>query len=170
MAESQAPKLTLQELFRGRRAHADPIDCVEGLTPGLAGRHVNGFPHSIWQLVFHMNYWMGYELKRIRGQRPAYPVHADGSWPSASAPADEAEWQRASTEFCTLIEKLSAVTEGRDLDREVEVINRSQEQHAYSVRDVLWQTMAHNSYHIGQIAMLRRMLDAWPPPGGGDTW
>jgi uncharacterized damage-inducible protein DinB len=40
----------------------------------------------------------------------------------------------------------------------------------YSVRDVLWQTMAHNSYHIGQIAMLRRMLGAWPPKAGGDTW
>jgi uncharacterized damage-inducible protein DinB len=30
--------------------------------------------------------------------------------------------------------------------------------------------MVHNSYHVGQIAMLRRMLGAWPPQSGGDTW
>jgi uncharacterized damage-inducible protein DinB len=36
--------------------------------------------------------------------------------------------------------------------------------------DVLWQTLVHNSYHFGQIAMLRRVLGAWPPRGGGDSW
>jgi uncharacterized damage-inducible protein DinB len=29
---------------------------------------------------------------------------------------------------------------------------------------------AHNSYHLGQIVLIRRMLGAWPPPGGGDSW
>ena len=170
MLNSPESESTLRELFRGKRAHADPIACVEGLTTDLAGRHVDGFPHSIWQLVFHMNYWMEYELKRIRGDRPAYPAHADGSWPSASAPANEAEWQQASTEFRTLIAELSALTENRDLNRNVESMHASQEPRDYSVHDVLCQTMVHNSYHIGQIAMLRRMLDAWPPQGGGDTW
>ncbi len=170
MAESLASESTLRELLRGQRAHADPIACVKDVTAELAGRHANGFPHSIWQLVFHMNYWMGYELKRIRGERPAYPTHADGSWPSASAPANEAEWQQASMDFRALIGELSALTESHDLDCGVEVMHSSQEQRMYSVRDVLWQTMTHNSYHIGQIAMLRRMLDAWPPQGGGDTW
>jgi uncharacterized damage-inducible protein DinB len=170
MAESQASEPTLRELFRGKRAHADSVACVEGLTVELASRHVDGFPHSIWQLVFHMNYWMDYELKRIRGERPAYPVHADGSWPSTSAPANEAEWLQVSADFHALIDELSALTKSPDLDRGVENMHASQGSRIYSVSDVLWQTMTHNSYHIGQIAMLRRMLGAWPPQGGGDTW
>jgi hypothetical protein len=24
--------------------------------------------------------------------------------------------------------------------------------------------------HLGQVVLLRRLLGAWPPPGGGDTW
>ena len=28
----------------------------------------------------------------------------------------------------------------------------------------------HNSYHAGQIALLRRQAGAWPPERGGDTW
>ena len=34
---------------------------------------------------------------------------------------------------------------------------------------VLWQTLVHNGYHIGQIVILRRALGSWPPRGGGDT-
>jgi hypothetical protein len=75
----------LTELFRGKGAHADPVACVEDLSAELASRQVKGFPHSIAQLVFHMNYWMDYELRRIRGERPAYPEHASESFPAGFA-------------------------------------------------------------------------------------
>jgi hypothetical protein len=29
---------------------------------------------------------------------------------------------------------------------------------------------SHNSYHLGQVVLLRRMRGVWPPPGGGLTW
>jgi uncharacterized damage-inducible protein DinB len=41
---------------------------------------------------------------------------------------------------------------------------------AATLEAMLWQTVAHNSYHVGQIAMIRRALGAWPPRAGGDTW
>jgi uncharacterized damage-inducible protein DinB len=28
---------------------------------------------------------------------------------------------------------------------------------------------SHNSYHAGQVAVVRQMLGAWPPPSGGVT-
>jgi len=65
----------LAELLRGKGAHADPLACVEDLSADLAARQVADFPHAIGQLVFHMNYWMDYELRRIRGRR------ALGAWP-----------------------------------------------------------------------------------------
>jgi uncharacterized damage-inducible protein DinB len=39
-----------------------------------------------------------------------------------------------------------------------------------SLLAVLWQAVAHNSYHIGQVVMMRSSLGAWPPKGGGDSW
>ena len=63
----------LSELLRGKGAHADPVACVKDLSADLAARQVVGFPHSVGQLVSHMNYWMDYELRRIRGERPAFP-------------------------------------------------------------------------------------------------
>jgi hypothetical protein len=66
----------MHELLYGKGAHANPVACVEDLPLELSGRRVEGFPHSIWQLVSHMNFWMDYEVRRIRGDAPKYPDHS----------------------------------------------------------------------------------------------
>ena len=94
---------TLIELLYGKGAHANPIACVEDLSADLAARTIDGFPHSIWQLVNHMNYWMDYELHRIAGACPPYPEHASASWLPESAPPTEADWTQAVSRFRDLI-------------------------------------------------------------------
>jgi len=162
----------LAELLYGKGAHANPLACVEDLPLELSGRRVEGFPHSIWQLVAHMNYWMGYEVRRIGGEGPKYPDHAEESWPMEASPGNEQEWRNAVTRFKKMIGKLKILAEAspEKLALEVDPTNPDHAKHASTQRDVLWQTLVHNSYHVGQIAMLRRMFGAWPPRGGGDTW
>jgi uncharacterized damage-inducible protein DinB len=166
------PEPTLIELLYGKGAHANSILCVEGLTAELASRHISGFPHSIWQLVFHVNYWIDYDLKRIRGEHPPYPAHADGSWPPSPAPADDAEWRQEVARFSALLGEMAMLANASPdrLQEEVEAMHPAHERQSSSVLAVLWQTVVHNSYHLGQIALLRRTLGVWPPPGGGDTW
>jgi hypothetical protein len=86
-AESRKPmpNPALTQLLRGKGAHADPIACIEDVDEILARRRIDGFPHSIADLVFHMNYWMSYELHRIRGDQPKYPEHNAESFPDAAA-------------------------------------------------------------------------------------
>ena len=99
----------LTELLRGKGAHADPIACVEDISAELAARQVAGFPHSIGQLVFHMNYWMDYELRRIRGQRPVYPEHNSESFPAAASPVDAEEWDRLRARLATLLAEFAVL-------------------------------------------------------------
>ena len=162
----------LTELLRGKGAHADPLACVEDISADLAARQVAGFPHSIGQLVFHMNYWMDYELCRMRGQRPQYPDHNAESFPQALAPADEAEWDQLREQMARLLREFGALAQSpsQELRREVESAHEGDQKVAGTLEGVLWQMVAHNSYHVGQIAMIRRALRAWPPRGGGDTW
>jgi uncharacterized damage-inducible protein DinB len=163
---------TLIELMYGKAAHANPLACVEDISFELAGRREGNFPHSIWQLVSHMNYWMDYELRRIRGDNPLYPSHAAEGWPTDAAPASEAEWKKTIDQFKELLGKLAALAESTPdvLARDVPATHPSHAKHSSSLLAVLWQTLVHNSYHVGQIAMLRRALGAWPPSGGGDSW
>ena len=157
----------LPELLRGKGAHIDPIACVEDLPGNLAATRIEGFPHSIVDLVFHMNYWMNYELKRIRGQRPHYPEHNAESFPTT--PQNWDQLKRDLSWFVSEFAKL-AQSSTDELRREVEAIHAGDKQQANTVEALLWQMVAHNSYHTGQIAMLRQALNAWPPKSGGDTW
>ncbi len=162
----------LTELLHGKGAHADPLACVEDIDAVLAARHVAGFPHSIGQLVFHMNYWMDYELRRIRGERPEYPKHNSESFPATSSAIDSKEWDRLRKSFTGLLADFSALAKSSsdEMQRQIETAHPGDAKVAGTLEAVLWQMVAHNSYHMGQIAMIRRMLNAWPPRGGGDTW
>jgi len=160
----------LTELLRGQGAHADPIACVEDLPTDLAQHRIEGFPHSIAALVFHMNYWMNYELKRIRGQRPKYPDHNSESFPSTPQ-----NWEQLKRDLSWFISEFAKLAESspQDLKREIEASPAALEQQSSqlnSLEAILWQMVAHNSYHTGQIATVRRALNAWPPKAGGDTW
>jgi uncharacterized damage-inducible protein DinB len=162
----------LTELLHGRGSHTDPVACVEDLSAELAARHLEGFPHSIGQLVFHMNYWMDYELRRIRGGKPAYPEHASESFPPAPSPVDAQDWDRLKNIFADLLVNFTALVNSspEEMQRQIEPVHQGDKQVAGTLEAVLWQMVAHNSYHTGQIAMIRRTLGAWPPRGGGDTW
>ncbi|HEY6338407.1 MAG TPA: DinB family protein [Candidatus Sulfotelmatobacter sp.] len=162
----------LAELLHGQGAHADPVVCIEDLSAELAAQHMAGFPHSVGQLVFHMNYWMDYELRRIRGEKPAYPKHSAESFPPAPSPVDAADWDRLRQRFAGFLDDFIALAKlsHQELDREIAAAYEGDAKVAGTLQSVLWQMVAHNSYHVGQIAMIRRALNAWPPRGGGDTW
>ena len=160
----------LIELLRGKGSHVDPLVCIEDISLEVAARRVLGFPHSIFDLVFHMNYWMSYELRRIRGERPPYPEHNAESFPSA--PTSAAEWDRLRSELSGLLAELAtlAASPRAKLDRQIQSAHAGDKTVAGTLEAVLWQMVAHNSYHAGQIALIRRALGVWPPRAGGDTW
>jgi uncharacterized damage-inducible protein DinB len=162
----------LIELLRGKGAHADPLGCVEDLSAELAARHVSGFPHSIGQLVFHMNFWMDYDLRRMRGEKPPYPAHNGESFPPDPVPADAQQWDDLRKRFAALLQESASLAESttQQLECQIEATHSSHKERAATLEAVVWQLVAHNSYHVGQIAMIRRILGAWPPSAGGDTW
>jgi uncharacterized damage-inducible protein DinB len=162
----------LVELLHGKGAHADPIACIEDLSAELAVRQVAGFPHSIGQLVHHMNYWMRYELKRIRGESPKYPEHNAESFSAEIAPVVAHAWDDLKKDFVRLLSELAVLAESspEEMLRPIASGHDGDQKLAGTLEAVLWQLVAHNSYHTGQIAMIRRALGAWPPRGGGDSW
>ena len=163
----------LTELLRGKGAHADPMACVEDISAELAARQVAGFPHSVGQLVFHINYWMDYELRRIRGRGRFIRSTAAESFPAAPSPADARGMGSAAgarSRSCWVSSRRWRNRLAPELQREIESVHEGDKKVAGTLEAVLWQMVAHTSYHVGQIAMVRRALGAWPPRGGGDSW
>jgi uncharacterized damage-inducible protein DinB len=166
------PSQALNELLHGKGAHVDPLASVEDVDAELAARQVAGFPHSIAQLVFHMNYWMEYELRRIRGESPRYPEHNSESFPGGASLVDSQEWERLKKQFAELLGNFAVLanSSSNEMARQIASAPQRDTKLAGTLEALLWQMVAHNSYHVGQVTMIRRMLGAWPPLRGGDAW
>jgi hypothetical protein len=64
---------------------------------------------------------------------------------------------------------LAGLEESRKIAQNPELLSRMQGPN-YTVGFRLLSHLGHDAYHLGQIVLIRRMIGAWPPPGGGDTW
>jgi uncharacterized damage-inducible protein DinB len=168
---------TLRELVHGKGAHADPVACIEDISAELAARTVAGSPHSIWQIVEHMNYWMEFDLGKVSGEDRAYPQRAIETWtthpnPAAGSSVADDAWRATMRRFADLLTRLARLAESdnQELARVIQNVGSTGALRESTVHAMLWQITAHNSYHAGQIALLRRQAGAWPPERGGDTW
>jgi uncharacterized damage-inducible protein DinB len=163
------PARALRRSFSGRGAHTDVASAVD-VPFEIASRRAVANAHNIWQLVWHLNFWMEYELARLDGRPLPYPEHAAVSWPDPETTANA--WEQERERFTSMLGRLVEWTQKPDAALQASVPNPPSygDRRQPSAMEVLYQLAAHNSYHIGQIVVLRQALGAWPPPQGGDTW
>jgi len=120
---------------------------------------------------------MDYDLGKLAGENRPYPEKAIESWPenphsTANHQTADQQWQATTRRFSDLLARLAhfAESDNTTLARKVQKLDSDQSAHPSTFHAMLWQIVAHNSYHTGQIALLRRQFGAWPPRRGGDTW
>ena len=163
--DRQVLEKTVSYALSGKGAHVEAKNAFEGLDWKLAGICPDGVEHSIFQLLNHMIYWQEWVMKWLAGQEPPIPEHASGSWPGSLGPSNQEDWERVVRRFGTVLDKLSAQS------REGDLFSMRLSVGTEKSRLELLQTIgSHNSYHLGQVVLLRQMLGAWPPPSGGLTW
>jgi uncharacterized damage-inducible protein DinB len=128
---------------------------LDGLTSEQAVTKLEGWPYSVAEVVAHMLFWQLHDLATIEtGAEPDVPAGAD--WPAVT----KGDWPRLKDEFLASLEK------SREIARDPENLERLILGGKFTVGlRMVWFT-GHNAYHLGQVVMMRRILGAWPPPGG----
>lgn len=150
--------------LEGKRAHVSPERAFEGLNWRQSGLSVPQSPHTIWQLLKHLNYWQDRLISRIEGMKVLPAKTSDDGWNFNSAPEDEETFNRELGKLLTGINYMTQTL----LPQADELYGvKGDYPHGFGVI----QTMAsHISYHLGEVVLMRRMLGLWPPPSGGYTW
>lgn len=151
----------VRQALTGRGAHVETLGALDGLDWKLAGERPDGDSHSIFQIVNHLVYWQEFALQWLDGEKPATPEHAADSWPGAEAPASPEEWEATVERFREAHAEYERRCGGCDLYERLG---------PKTALEIIQLIASHNSYHAGQVAILRRMLGSWPPPAGGATW
>lgn len=145
----------------GKGTHIEAANTFAGLDWKSAGARPEGIPHSIFQLLNHMVYWQDWATQWLDGKEPSLPRHAPDSWPGGTEPANREEWEQAVRAFRSGL---------RNLNRNARAADLFAKQGRKTRLEMLQTLASHNSYHAGQVVLLRQLLGAWPPPSGGLTW
>lgn len=147
----------LIESLKKGNARVDLFSALKDFPEELAGKKPNGAPHSAWQLLEHIRIALNDLLVFSTDSNYVAPQWPESYWPREEAPANAGAW-RAS------VKALRA-----DLEAFVQLI-RNPASNLYApipwgsgqtlLREAL-VAIDHNSYHVGQLVMLRQQLGAW---------
>jgi uncharacterized damage-inducible protein DinB len=138
----------------GKGAHVETKTVFAGLDWKLAGMRPERAPHSAYQLLNHMLYWQEWVAKWLDGEKPPMPKHISLGWPGDAAPASRVEWERAVRRFRKGLEALTRRSRQADLFAE---------RGGKIPLEMLLMIAYHNSYHAGQVVLLRQVLGTWLP-------
>jgi uncharacterized damage-inducible protein DinB len=146
----------VRQLLTGRD-FVPPRTMLMDLTPEQAVAVPLGTPYSIATQVAHALFWQDRWLGRITEKPLERKVGKNGDWPKV-APE---QWKEIRDRFLDGLKQTKKLSEG-DLSKLLWNDN--------TVDEVLLQIVVHNTYHLGQVALLRQLQGLWPVKGGFDAW
>jgi uncharacterized damage-inducible protein DinB len=145
----------LKQVFEGEAWHGPSVlELLQDVTPESAYAHPVTGAHSIWELVLHLLSGYGLVLRRIRGNDA--PLSPEEEWPPVPTPT-----------VSTWKETLQALRQAnRELRQAVRGFNPERfdsplvSQPRYTAYTQFIGTTQHDAYHAGQIALLKKTLQA----------
>jgi len=160
-AKSNAPgqeselRQELVGLLEGGRAHATFEDAVEGLPLEIRGATLPGAAHTPWQVLEHLRLAQWDILEFCRNPSHESPSWPEGYWPKEQAPPTKTAWNESVKRFLEDRAAFTAWIQNPSTDLFAPVPNED----GPSLLHQVVITAQHNSYHLGQLLMLRRALE-----------
>jgi hypothetical protein len=138
-------------------AHTDLSAATANFPAELRGKVPEGLPHSPWQLLEHIRIalWDIYEF--CRNPRHKSPEWPEGYWPKMPAPPNDAAWEHSIQAINESLEGMRKLITDSKHDLFAPLPGGSGQtlfREALLIAD-------HNAYHLGQLVLVRKALDAW---------
>ena len=147
-----------QRAFNGEAWHGPSVlSILEGITAAQASAHPIPGAHSIWELTLHIAAWETAIARRLRGDRAQLSDSED--W-SIINDTSEAAWKSTVQQLIESHKALLAEIANVDQDKLDRSIIEDPNQPFSSIYVTLHGGVQHDLYHAGQIAILKKALDA----------
>jgi uncharacterized damage-inducible protein DinB len=161
----------LESALVGESAHVAPERILEGLDDEVVHREIAGAPHTIYQELWHICFWLRMTLDWVNGVETQYPLRPADAFPGRVETEREG-WEALCARFFEGIREAGEIVlDSARLNVPVRCPSRpGAPVRTMTVREQLESLAAHDSYHFGRIVLLRQMCGVWPPKSGGFTW
>src|SRR5579863_5833275 len=147
----------LVNLLSGRGAHVDWKASFSGVPPKLRSVRPSGLPYSIWELLEHVRIAQWDILEFSRDAKHVSPDWPAGYWPKGDAPPSAKAWNDSVAKFRLDLAAMQALVS----DSATDLFARIPHGEGQTILREALLLADHNSYHLGQLILLRRLLGAW---------
>ena len=146
-------RIELLALLEGGNAHMGFAEVVAEFPP----EHINSkpphTPYSFWHFVEHIRI-----LEFIRNPGHVSPDYPEGYRPRPAEKTDEKGWQKSIDGVLTDLEALQDIVRDPKTDFFVPIPHAR----SYTIFREVLLAADHNAYHIGELAVLRQVMNIWP--------
>jgi hypothetical protein len=156
MANPDPLRKQLVELLRMEGAHLSFDDAVADFPIKLRGVKPQGAPHTPWQLLEHLRIAQWDILDFSRNPDYEEMKWPDDYWPKTEAPPDAAAWDKSVEQFRRDLKAIEELLSDAGTDLTARIPHGTGQT---LLREVLL-VADHNSYHLGQLVFVRKMLEA----------
>ena len=147
----------LVKLLEGGQAHATFEAAIKGLPAALRGKRPKGAEHSPWEILEHMRIAQSDILEFSRDAKHVSPEWPSGYWPKSKTPTNDKAWAKSVRAFHADLEAMRKLVAADSTDLYAPIPHGDGQtilREALLIAD-------HNSYHIGELVLVRRLLGAW---------
>jgi hypothetical protein len=144
----------LVDLLRGGQAHLTFDKAIKDIPPALRGKRPKGAAHSPWELLEHLRIAQWDILEFSRNAKHESPDWPDDYWPKSPKPPTRNAWKQSADAFRADLEAMIALVKSPKSDLFAKIPHGDGQtllREALLVAD-------HNSYHYGQLAIVRHQL------------
>ena len=158
MADDTSLRKHLLALLAAGQAHVNFEAAVKNVPVALRGKRPKGAEHSPWEILEHMRIAQWDILEFSRNPKHVSPPWPAGYWPQTKAPPNAKAWSQSVQAFLADLEAMRKLVAEESTDLFAAIPHGDGQT---ILREALL-VAAHNSYHIGQLVLVRRLLGAWP--------
>jgi hypothetical protein len=148
----------LLDLLQGGDAHMDFDEVVQDFPVGRINEKGPHMPYSPWHILEHMRLAQWDILEFIRNPEHVSPPYPEGYRPGSQESADAEQWRQSVEAYRRDRQALQDLVAAPETD----LLGPIPHAPEYTVFREILVVSDHNAYHIGELALLRQVLDAWP--------
>ncbi len=147
----------LSAFLRGEQAHASLDAAIKDMPVSLLDKKPAGSPHNAWQVLEHIRMALHDLLEFCTNPKYQALQWPQEYWPKEASPKSAQDWDQCVAEIHKDLKALDKLIQdpGTDLTAKI-----PWGENQNILREILLAG-DHTSYHVGQLILLRKQLDAW---------
>ena len=147
-------------LLEGKEAHLTFDAVIDEWPTALRSARVDAAPHTAWQLLEHMRIAQADILDFCVTADYEELIFPDDYWPPSDAVPTDTAWQASVGQFRRDLKAMAQLVR----DPVADLLRPIPHGTGQTILREALLVADHSAYHLGQLALLRRLLGAWHDP------